>query len=312
MDPIACRIVIKVRIVVSRDSVLRDKPTYECYIRRMSTRDQVIQANIEVHTKMINDYESEPHWKPENIEKVSKRMQSLYPSDRESALDVGAGTGFLTRHLVKDFKKVNAIDITPAMLAKIPQFENLEVQVCQVESLPFPDATFDFVCAYSFLHHLYDPILALTEMIRVMKPNGVLYVDLEPNASYWANLKEISEREGITLTPLVEREINATINIAGQVSKQYEIEGSVFDTAEYSKSITGGFNARELENSLFELGLGSVKVNLDWFMGQGGVMHGHSFELAREIEEYLRTALPASANLFKYLWFTGVKERESQ
>jgi hypothetical protein len=109
----------------------------------------------------------------------------------------------------------------------------------------------------------------------------------------------------------VEREINATINIARQVSKQYEIKGSVFDTAEYSKSITGGFKAGDLESSLCELGLGSVKVNLDWFMGQGGVMHSQSFELAREIEEYLRTALPASANLFKYLWFTGVKERKS-
>ena len=276
----------------------------------MSNRDQVVQANIEVHTKMIKDYESEPHWKPENIEKVSKRLQRLYPSERESALDVGAGTGFLTRHLVKDFKKVNAIDITPAMLAKIPQFDNLEVQICQVESLPFPDATFDFVCAYSFLHHIYDPIVALKEMIRVMKPNGVLYVDLEPNASYWTNLKEISEKEGIALTPLVEREINATINIARQISTQYEIEDSVFNTAEYSKSITGGFKAEELEKSLHDLGLGSAKVNLDWFMGQGGVMHGQSFELAGKIEDYLRTALPASANLFKYLWFTGVKEEK--
>jgi len=152
--------------------------------------------------------------------------------------------------------------------------------------------------------------VALKEMIRVMKPNGVLYVDLEPNAKYWANLKEVSEIDGITITPLVEREINATINIASQVSNQYAIEGSVFDTAEYSKSITGGFGAIELEKSLHELGLGATKVNLDWFMGQGGVMHGQSFELAQEIEDYLRTALPASANLFKYLWFTGIKEEK--
>jgi ubiquinone/menaquinone biosynthesis C-methylase UbiE len=276
----------------------------------MSTRDRVVQANIEVHTKMIDDYESEPHWRPENIKKVSDRMQKIYPIARESALDVGAGTGFLTRHLVKDFKRVNAIDITPAMLAKIPQYDNLEVQICQVEDMPFPDETFDFVCAYSFLHHLYDPNVALKEMIRVLKPNGVLYVDLEPNAKYWANLKEISETAGITITPLVEREINATINIASQVSNQYAIEDSVFDTAEYSKSITGGFGAIELEKSLQDLGLGAIKVNLDWFMGQGGVMHGQSFQLAQEIEDYLRTALPASANLFKYLWFTGVKKEK--
>ncbi len=274
----------------------------------MSIRDQVVQANIEVHTKMIDDYESEPHWKPENIEKVSKRMQKLYPTSRESALDVGAGTGFLTRHLVKNFKKVNAIDITPAMLAKIPRYDNLEVEICQVEQMPFPNATFDFVCAYSFLHHLYDPDVALKEMIRVMRPNGVLYVDLEPNAKYWANLKEISEIAGITVTPLVQREINATIDIASQVSNQYAIEDSVFDIAEYSKSITGGFKAIELEKSLHDFGLSAVKVDLDWFMGQGGVMHGQSFELAHEIEGYLRSALPASASLFKYLWFTGVKK----
>jgi len=275
----------------------------------MSIREQVVQANIEIHTKMIHDYESEPHWRPENIEKVSQRLQNLYPEVRESALDVGAGTGFLTRHLVKDFKKVNAIDITPAMLAKVPQCDNLTVEICQVESMSFPDATFDFVCAYSFLHHLYDPIYALKEMIRVMKPNGVLYVDLEPNASYWDSLKRVSEMERISITPLVEREINATINIARQVSNKYAIESSVFENAEYSKSITGGFKAVELEQSLRDLGLSSVQVQFDWFMGQGGVMHGQSFELAKEIEDYLRTALPASANLFKYLWFTGVKRR---
>jgi len=159
------------------------------------------------------------------------------------------------------------------MLAKIPQYENLEVQICQVEHLPFSGATFDFVCTYSFLHHLHEPRVALKEMIRVLKPNGVLYVDLEPHAKYWANLKEISETAGVTITPLVEREINATINIASQVSNQYAIKDSVFDTAEYSKSITGGFGAMDLEKSLEDLGLGAIKVNLDWFMGQGGV-HG--------------------------------------
>jgi len=43
-----------------------------------------------------------------------------------------------------------------------------------MESLPFQKETFDFVYSYGVLHHLPDPRAGLGELVRVMKPGGLL------------------------------------------------------------------------------------------------------------------------------------------
>jgi ubiquinone/menaquinone biosynthesis C-methylase UbiE len=274
----------------------------------MEQEKNVLNANIAVHTRMIDDYESEPHWRAENIAKVKNRLQDVLPHNRGKALDVGAGTGFLTRLLTPIFEEVTALDITEPMLAKIPKTSNLSIIIAQAEELPFENNSFDFVCAYSFLHHLFDPDKVLKEMVRVLKPGGTIYVDLEPNSAYWNKLKKIDESQIEVQSTIVKREINATIYIEKYVEEQYAIPQEVFAAAEYSKSVTGGFTREKLHNLLISLGITSVEVNLDWFMGQALVMHGKSFELASEIEKHLREILPASEDLFKYIWMTGEKK----
>ena len=43
------------------------------------------------------------------------------------------------------------------------------------EELPFPDASFDLVTTYQTLEHVRDVRQCLSEMLRVLKPGGVLY-----------------------------------------------------------------------------------------------------------------------------------------
>ncbi len=62
---------------------------------------------------------------------------------------------------------------------------NITVQQGVVEQLPFDDDTFDLVTAYSFLDHLADHVAMIREAFRVLKPGGMLYVDLIPNRSFW-------------------------------------------------------------------------------------------------------------------------------
>lgn len=274
----------------------------------MNRQQQVLKANIDVHTAMVERYESEPHWRPENIEKVRRRLKQVMPIARSKALDVGAGTGFLTRLIVESFDAVSALDATPAMLQKIPKAPNLEVFLGQAEDIPFPNNTFDFVCAYSFLHHLYEPEIVLREMIRVLKPGGTLYVDLEPNTAYWSLLRQINNDYPIVPSPTVKREIEWTLFVEEKIEKQFSIPEETFALAEYSKSISGGFNRLRVQQILSEYGLSDVSVNLDWFMGEGKVFHGESPLLASKIGDHLQSILPASEALFKYLWFTGRKE----
>ena len=102
----------------------------------------------------------------------------------ESVLDVGCGTGTLAiaakRH-IGSAGKVYGIDASPEMIARARKkakkaavdvaFEN-----AFVESLPFPDATFDVVLSTTMLHHLPDKARrqCLREVRRVVKPAGRL------------------------------------------------------------------------------------------------------------------------------------------
>jgi len=46
------------------------------------------------------------------------------------------------------------------------------------ERIPYPDGTFDFLVNEHVLEHLPDPITALKEWMRVMKPGGILFITL--------------------------------------------------------------------------------------------------------------------------------------
>lgn len=274
------------------------------------THEEVVRSNVEVHTVMADRYHEEPHWRTENQEKVAKRIADLLPDDRRRALDVGCGSGFLTTKIQPYFEQVDGIDATPAMMNRMPRFPNVRLTQGLAENLPFPDDTFDMVCAYSFLHHLLEPQLALGEMFRVLKPGGRIYVDLEPNQAFWKLMSDIEMdyADGELLqSPVVSREIQATLFVERKVQAEFGIEEDVFRTAEFSKSIGGGFDSRGLHELLSEIGFNQVEVHLDWFMGQGDIMHGRSFETANEILSFLQLIRPASDSLFKYLWFEGIK-----
>ena len=89
-------------------------------------------------------------------------------------VDLGAGTGKLTRALVALGHRVTAIEPLPEMLEHLPEtapgaFGTLG----SAEVIPLPDAFADVVtCAQSF--HWFDHAVALPEIARVLRPGGRL------------------------------------------------------------------------------------------------------------------------------------------
>ena len=50
------------------------------------------------------------------------------------------------------------------------------VTLAEVTALPFPDATFDLVCALDIIEHVDDDDAALEELTRVARPGGMLMI----------------------------------------------------------------------------------------------------------------------------------------
>jgi ubiquinone/menaquinone biosynthesis C-methylase UbiE len=106
------------------------------------------------------------------------------------ALDLGCGTGNITRHLVELGARVLAADVSPEFLnlidrryAATGRVETFQLNGRDLSGIA--DASVDLVCAYSVLHHIPDYLGALDEISRVLAPGGVAYLDHEVNENFW-------------------------------------------------------------------------------------------------------------------------------
>jgi len=96
------------------------------------------------------------------------------------AADIGAGTGFITEGLLSRGVKVIAVDQSPAMLdrmrAKFGSDGNVVYLTGGSSSLPVNTNSVDAVFANMYLHHVESPPDAIREMVRILKPDGVLVI----------------------------------------------------------------------------------------------------------------------------------------
>lgn len=96
--------------------------------------------------------------------------------------DVGCGGGLLAEALTRAGASVTAIDLAPSMIevAKLHAAgERLQIdyRVQSVESLATEATdTFDVVTCMEMLEHLPDPAQVVSELSRLLKPNGSLFV----------------------------------------------------------------------------------------------------------------------------------------
>jgi len=104
--------------------------------------------------------------------------------------DIGTGTGFVAAGLAPLAARVYGFDASPEMLEvarrNLKGFANVELQQVPGDQLPLPDGSLDGVFANMYLHHAPDPQAAIREMIRVLKPGGVLCItDLDSHNHEW-------------------------------------------------------------------------------------------------------------------------------
>ncbi|HEY1761467.1 MAG TPA: class I SAM-dependent methyltransferase [Acidimicrobiales bacterium] len=114
-------------------------------------------------------------------------------------LEVGAGTGKLTRFLLERGANVSVIepddDMRKVLVRQSPESTVLSGRA---ESVPVADASFDIIISSSAWHWFVQPD-ATNEFARVMRDNGMLHVwwnGFSRDVPWMAELTQMREREG--------------------------------------------------------------------------------------------------------------------
>ncbi len=158
-------------------------------------------------------------------------------------VDVGCGTGFLSKGFVGIAHQVIGVDSSEEMLTQarnnLYQAKNFETRLGTAETIPLEDGMADLVVGNMILHHCPNPLAATKEMARVLKPGGrLLLTDLDKHEH-----EEVREEHKDLWLGFDREDLKKRFELAGL--KNVEVKGT--DESCFTTSSCGG----EIKVSIF-------------------------------------------------------------
>jgi ubiquinone/menaquinone biosynthesis C-methylase UbiE len=157
---------------------------------------------------MANKKSTIDHW--ETFWKDKEEIAEVYSNDdriylnliqvtgiqNKKILEVGAGSGRDSLQLAQENAIVYVLDYSPQALRIVKNLnEQNEVSVYLVQGdafqIPIPDDTLDIVFHQGLMEHFKDPQSLLKEHFRVLKPGGLLLVDVPQRYHVYTIIKHI-------------------------------------------------------------------------------------------------------------------------
>ncbi len=119
---------------------------------------------------------------------LARRVADELPAGAK-VLEVAPGPGYFAIALAKLGREVTGLDISHTFveLARRNAAEakvRVDFQLGNASSMPFPEGSFDFLLCRAAFKNFSEPVRALQEMRRVLKPGGkALIIDLRRDAA---------------------------------------------------------------------------------------------------------------------------------
>jgi SAM-dependent methyltransferase len=141
---------------------------------------------VELYAILARTVSAREHWgrrpldwaslaEPSNEPLFAEVLRRLGAGPGTKLLDVGCGSGYAARMAAEFGAEVTGIDVTPELLEiareRLPGAEFVEGDM---DSLPFPDESFDGVVGFNAFQFADDPVGAVREGARVLRPGGRL------------------------------------------------------------------------------------------------------------------------------------------
>lgn len=143
-----------------------------------------VEKNSELYfDEIANEWdEMRKEFFSENLREEAIKKANVQRGKR--AIDIGAGTGFISEGLLSRGLKVTAVDSSEEMIKILKdKFENIESVQADGENIPINDKSAEYVFANMYLHHVENPLAAIKEMVRILKSDGkVVITDLDEHS----------------------------------------------------------------------------------------------------------------------------------
>ena len=183
-------------------------------------------------------------------------------------LDVGCSTGTFLSMAEIDGWKTFGVDINERAVKFAREKYGLNIKIGDLETLNFPEGYFDVVTFFDTIEHLPDPVLALMEVKRILKPKGLILITtpnidgLFPKLTYLLFAKTIGAWEHPTPPGHLYQFSKQTI---AKILKKIGLQIIYFKSAEIPLSYTVG----KLENAIIDALKQKAKEILPWLQRGG-------------------------------------------
>ena len=126
------------------------------------------------------------------------------------ALDIGCGTGRWTKYLSSKAGFIESVDPSDAIFAAdklLRDVKNVRLTKASIDTMPFPDETFDFAMSVGVLHHIPNTQQAMADCVKKVKKGGYFYVylyyNLDKRGPFYKTLFRISDliRKIVSMLP---------------------------------------------------------------------------------------------------------------
>ena len=264
----------------------------------LSPTDEILEHMVEFYDRVAPTYDD---WAAGFNAKVADKLVELaVPVAGEACLDVGCGTGLVTRRLAQTVVpggSVVGIDLSARMLdeaRRIPM-PGLTYMTMAAENLVFRDHSFDLITFGQSLPYMIDPLKSLEEAVRMLKKGGRLALSLhrrslhtEAQSIFFTRLGALGGKHHIRLpTHSSERSVLGERETLPVVLQEFG-----FGEIQMTELVTGGRTATAAEWNDLMAGSGPLPNTLLSMLGP---------RLKRSFEEDLTEAMaPLGEDAFRY------------
>lgn len=168
-------------------------------------------------------------WQKKWKQGIAKVLQTISSEIKpQKTLDVGCGSSPNINHLYGD--RVG-MDINEKAVDFMKDYADAEFRVGSILDMPFPESFFDMVVCIEVLEHLYpkDIDKAMSELVRVLKPNGYAIIATPNYGSVLWNIIENMQRiaqpghwTSDHYTKFTRRSLNALCEKYGLIESRYD------------------------------------------------------------------------------------------